>query len=105
VIRHYLADGTPFVAVYGHIQTAVVAGSVVRAGVSFAMVGPWSYGTHVHFGVAPGSTYPSGNLGTLPNSYWAWTNSFVDPLDWITRRYPATPRPPPAPPRNVRIVP
>jgi hypothetical protein len=85
-IRHYLSDGTPFIAVYGHIQTSAVAGSVVRAGVSFATVGPWSYGTHVHFGVAPGSTYPSGNLGTLSNSYWAWTNSFVDPLNWINTR-------------------
>src|SRR5215213_5938657 len=74
-IRHYLGDGTPFIAVYGHIQTAVVAGSTVRAGVSFGTIGPWPYGTHVHFGVAPGSTYPSGNLGTLANSNWAWTRS------------------------------
>lgn len=101
VIRHSLSDGTPFIAVYGHIQTAVVAGNVVRAGVSFATVGPWSYGTHVHFGVAPGSTYPSGNLGTLANSYWAWTNSFVDPLNWITTRYAVSPL---APPRNLRIL-
>ena len=89
-IRHYAGDGTAFIAVYGHIRTSVVAGNIVRAGVSFATIGPWSYGTHVHFGVAPGSTYPSGNLGTLSNTNWAWTNSFVDPLNWITTRSAST---------------
>ena len=89
-IRHYLGDGTAFIAVYGHIRTSVVAGNIVRAGVSFATIGPWSSGYHVHFGVAPGSTSPSGNLGTLSNTNWAWTNSFVDPLNWITTRSAST---------------
>ena len=95
VIRQYTSDGTAFIAVYGHIRTSVVAGNTVRAGISFATIGPWQYGTHVHFGVAPGSTYPSGNLGTLSNSTWPWTNSFVDPLNWIlthTAPAPSTPR-------------
>ena len=67
-IRHNLPDGTQFVALYGHIQTTLTENDSVVGGAPIGTVGPWSNGTHLHFGVHPGTTLPADNLGLLPNS-------------------------------------
>ena len=89
VIRHTLSDGSQFLALYGHIRTSVNVGNTVTGGVAFATIGPWSFGTHVHFGIHPGLSMPSTNWGAMPNSLWPDTNGFVDPINWITTKSPS----------------
>ena len=90
LIKHRLADGSYFIALYGHIRSSLVVGSKVYAGQSFATIGPWSEGYHLHFGIIPSTTYPSGNWGRMPCSSWPSTNSFVDPISWIKTKTPFT---------------
>ena len=89
VIRHTLNDGSQFLALYGHVRTSVNVGDTVTGGIAFATIGPWPFGTHVHFGIHPGLTMPSSNWGSMPESLFPSTNGFVDPIDWIKTKSPS----------------
>src|SRR3989344_2373415 len=87
-IRHRTSNGNYFLALYGHVQTSVVVDDNVSTGDSFAEVGSWPYGDHLHFGVVPGNTLPPAPFGRINCSNWPASNSFVDPIQWITGQVP-----------------
>ena len=63
-------------------------GDEVIPGKSFANIGPWSYGVHLHFGIYCGPSMPPSNWGRMPCSNWPDTNGFVDPIQWIENQIP-----------------
>lgn len=87
LIKHELTTNQQFIAVYGHIRSELKIGDKVRGGMSFATVGFWEEGTHLHFGIRPGNTL-AGPYGKMPCPFEGNTNGFVDPIDWITRHSP-----------------
>jgi len=100
VLRHKLSDGTEFLALYGHVRSAVSISDNIASGESFAIIGPYDTIPHLHFGIHPGLTIPPTNWGSMPLSSWpdpnAYpgdpngpdTNGFVDPIEWINTRTP-----------------
>ena len=78
VVKHKLAGGGEFLAVYGHIVTSKNVGDPVTGGVPFAQIGAWPDGDHLHFGIHPSLLIPATNWGKMPNSFWPDTNEFVD---------------------------
>ena len=89
LIVHTRSDGQPFIALYGHIRSTLVAGDNVKAGQVIGKIGPYSAGSHLHFGIVPTDVDPLTQLGRLTNAQWPSTNTFVDPLHWITSYSPA----------------
>jgi hypothetical protein len=93
LIRHKLADGTEFLALYAHIKTSVAEGSTVTGGVAFGTVGYYSEGSHLHLGIHPAVTEPviTGTIGwgRASNSEFPNTNGFVDAINWINTKSPA----------------
>lgn len=112
LVEHELADGTKFIAVYGHVVLPGEDPKTVEAGKPFASIGPYDITQpHLHFGVRPG-TSTDGPLGMMdcppPPGPIVGTNGFVDPIEWITTSVPfdksaviiptvASTRTPPAP--------
>ncbi len=88
VVKHTLTNGIEFLAVYGHIASFLDVGSLVEAGKSFATIGSYSLGPHLHFGIHLGTTIPSTNWGKLPCASWPNTNGFVEPISWIKTQKP-----------------
>jgi murein DD-endopeptidase MepM/ murein hydrolase activator NlpD len=91
LIKHKLADGTDFLALYGHIRSSLNVGDKVQGGIQFATIGPYS-SPHLHFGIHPAVSAPlSGNgygFGRMSNSRWPDTNGFTDPINWIQSSFP-----------------
>ena len=109
VILHYTATGVPFVAIYGHIhiQAPLALGDLVSAGEQIGTIGALpknsadgSGGSHLHFGIHPGSGIPdvvetpsseARGWGRESTSWYAMldsngqhlTNGFVDPIAWL----------------------
>ena len=81
-IRHQLADGTPFVAVYGHIRPTVSAGPV-GAGDPIGTVGSYSLGSHLHLAIRPGTEAPFSPAGMMRCDAWPDENGTVDPLTYL----------------------
>jgi hypothetical protein len=88
LIIHTRSDDEPFIALYGHIRSSLVAGNEVRAGEVIGKIGPHPGGSHLHFGIVPTDVAPVTSLGRLANDQWPSTNTFVDPLHWITTYSP-----------------
>jgi hypothetical protein len=88
VVKHTLSDGRQFLAWYGHITTNLQAGALVSGGTEIGRIGIWSNGNHVHFGVVPSTVMPATNHGMMPNSSWASTNTFTNPITWINGNTP-----------------
>lgn len=88
LIKHTLANGTDFYAVYGHIHTTLNSGDAVTAGMVIGTVGVVSTGDHLHFGLHPGIDIPSTNWGRIACSLWPDTNGLVEPLSWINNQHP-----------------
>jgi hypothetical protein len=88
-IKHTLADGSEFLAIYAHIKNASVqVGDRVSGGVKFAEVGAYPPGgNHLHFSVLTSLARPT-NWGRASNSEWPGKFGHVDPVDWITTRTP-----------------
>ncbi len=87
-IKHRLSNGDYFLALYGHITTNVSVGDKVFAGKVIGNIGPWDYGTHLHFGIVPGENIPPSPWGRMDCVDWPATNSFVDPIDWLINQTP-----------------
>lgn len=91
LIQHYLADRSPFIALYGHVRYSLNIGDIVIGKEQIAVIGPFidkgQRADHLHFGIIPGENFPSNHLGsmTCPQS---GTNGFENPLKWITTNYP-----------------
>jgi len=81
-----------FIAIYGHIRNLTVSnGSSVTAGQQLGTIGPYTYGSHLHFGVRPGSTVPATNWGRISDpscSNPGNTNGFVAPITYVTTNAP-----------------
>lgn len=88
-IEHTLHDGSKFMGLYGHLHSGLAVGQAVSAGQVIGTLGPWPSGSHVHFGVRPGSGMPASHWGMMLNASWPDANGFVDPVDWIQTRVPA----------------
>lgn len=105
LIVHSLNDGSSFTAVYGHIRSDLKQGDRVEGGTPFATVGPWPDGSHLHFGIRPGTSLkdPYGRMPCPTQGPVINYNDFVDPIEWITTRSPGeqtviiTPAPLPTP--------
>jgi murein DD-endopeptidase MepM/ murein hydrolase activator NlpD len=92
LVKHKLADGTEFLALYGHIITSVKVGDVLTAGQPFAKIGPYDISKpHLHFGIRPNTTVPLSNWGKMDCPKTAPItdkNGFEDPIEWITSKSP-----------------
>jgi hypothetical protein len=88
LITHTLSDGSQFNALYGHILSDFQEGDYVSGGVQIGTIGNHSGGDHLHFGIYPSASIPTGRWGNLYNSSYASTNGFVNPTNWITTRAP-----------------
>lgn len=112
LVKHQLADGTDFIAVYGHIIANVNQHDHVTAGKPFGKIGPYGEQSHLHFGIRPG-TSTDGDLGrmTCPQQKpqngidGVPTNGFVDPIAWIKTKSPLGGNPAPALARAWRTQP
>ena len=118
LVRHRLATGETFLALYGHVRPIrpelrysspghVYPGIPVSAGEVLATVGPADgvayRDTHLHFGIRPGAEVPSAPLGRMPLP-WQGTNGFVNPVEWINTHVPHSPASPvqrPGAPHNL----
>ena len=93
LVKHKLADGSEFLALYGHIVTSVKEGDVLTAGQAFAEIGPYDISKpHLHFGIRPNTTVPQTNWGRMkcpqPPGPITNANGFVKPIEWITTKSP-----------------
>jgi len=88
IIRHTLSDGSQFLAWYGHVTSNLPVGARVSGGTEIGRIGYWSNGNHLHFGIHPGAAIPASPYGMMPNSSWANTNGFTNPITWITTKTP-----------------
>jgi hypothetical protein len=98
MVKHRLADGRWFIALYGHIRNAkgLRKGSRVQACSSIGVVGPYSCGSHLHFGVINPGRLPHAPYGTSKRGDH---NNFIDPLQFLRSGQPggtAEAQPPPA---------
>ena len=110
-VKHRIDDGTKngkeFLALYAHVRYDNNEHKIpenvllkddkwkVAAGVSFAKIGPYPGGVHLHFGIVPNGTIP----GTDASHGWGkiWCpdkgpitnyNGFTNPYEWITTKSP-----------------
>jgi len=111
-IRHRLASGEEFLALYGHVRPldstlrlgypGPVQPRPVRAGEIFATVGPADgskyWDDHLHFGIVRSPNLPPAPFGSMPLEDWPKTNGFVDPLAFICTERPAGAWTPPTDP-------
>lgn len=75
IIRHILANGEKFIAIYGHLRRPwfFQEGDKVSAGQIVGYLGPWKYGVHLHYGVYQdrkdpySGRFPDRGYGRLPN--------------------------------------
>jgi murein DD-endopeptidase MepM/ murein hydrolase activator NlpD len=118
LIKHHLKDGSSFVAIYGHLQTAIQLHSYVQAGEVIGTIGDWSP-THLHLTIAPGETAraPYGIMQCPASGNRLDPNGTVDPWVWLTSQYPgaypdpgkpggsATPTAAPALPTVAPVIP
>lgn len=101
LVEHRSYNRGMFRAVYGHVRWSSVPaiGDPVRAGAAIAKIGPWSSGSHLHFGMlSPGRTgaidpgrngrWPLERYGLVyPNTNY-FDNGFIDPIWFITHNAP-----------------
>ena len=87
LVHHQLADGTDYIAVYGHVISSLQPDDPVTAGQQIATIGPWDSFDHLHFGIHPGLdiTAPYGwiDLPVAPPY-----NGFTNPITWIETQDP-----------------
>ncbi len=82
MVKHRLADGRWFIALYGHVRNSngLRKGSRVQACTSIGVIGSYGCGSHVHFGVIAPGRLPHAPYGT---SKRADHNNFIDPLQFL----------------------
>ena len=82
MVKHRLAAGRWFIALYGHIRNSqgLRKGSRVRACSTIGVVGSYSCGSHLHFGVIAPGRLPHAPYGTSKRGDH---NNFIDPLQFL----------------------
>lgn len=90
MLRHQLADGRWFIALYGHIRNiyGLRKGSRVQRGGAVGSVGPYRCGSHVHFGVIAPGRLPHAPYGTSKRSDH---NNFINPVGFLQTGTPEEP--------------
>lgn len=98
IIEHKTMSGATFRAIYGHITTSKNTGDSVKAGNQIGAIGPWSNGSHLHFGIlSSGLSVPAtdpnymgrwldAKFGVKENNYY--DNGLIDPVWFITHNAP-----------------
>lgn len=90
MIKHRLADGRWFIALYGHIRNiyGLRKGSRVQSCGTVGLIGPYRCGSHVHFGVITPGKLPHAPYGTSkkPNR-----NNFINPVRFLQTGQPEEP--------------
>jgi hypothetical protein len=106
MIRHRLADGQSFVALYGHIRNSqgLRVGQRVKACQTVGTIGPYRYAgnSHLHFGIVAPGKQPRPPYGT---SKRADRNNFVDPLNFLRNQRPQGSATPEATPKQITASP
>lgn len=88
IIEHSLNSGIRFFGIYGHIKSDLNVGDEVTPGQKLGSVGPYVYGSHLHFGIHTGPNVPPVPYGAMPCTLWPAKNGFDEPISWITNRTP-----------------
>lgn len=100
MIRHRLADGRWFIALYGHIRNTygLRKGNRVQRCGTIGFIGPYRCGSHVHFGVIAPGRQPHAPYGTSKRGDH---NNFINPVRFLQSGQPEAPgkdEEPPLPP-------
>ncbi|RKQ90928.1 peptidase M23-like protein [Solirubrobacter pauli] len=95
-IEHVTADGTRFVALYGHIDVTMQPGQAVAAGQAIGTLHDQRANSHLHLGLRPLGPGETGSAITLWGSSTcingtARSYGFVNPIPWLATHPPATP--------------
>ena len=82
MVRHQLADGRWFIALYGHIRnsTELRKGSRVQGCRTIGVIGSYRAGSHVHLGVISPGRLPHAPYGTSKRGDH---NNFIDPVQFL----------------------
>jgi hypothetical protein len=90
MIRHRLADGRWFIALYGHVRNiyGLRKGSKVQACSTIALIGPYRCGSHVHLGIIAPGRLPHAPYGTSKMSNH---NNFINPVRFLQTGRPEEP--------------
>jgi hypothetical protein len=107
MVRHRLADGRWFIALYGHIRNiyGLRKGSRVQGCGTIGVIGPYRCGSHVHFGVIAPGRLPHAPYGTSKRGDH---NNFINPVRFLQTGWPEKPgqeqEPPPPPEEDSAAV-
>lgn len=82
-IKHQAADGSQFVALYGHVNLGIANGATVSAGQQIGTIANIG-SNHLHLGIRPGTSYPSNNWGMMTCPTSNGDNGFVDPMPYLS---------------------
>lgn len=90
MIKHRLADGGWFIALYGHIRNiyGLRKGSRVQGCGTVGLIGPYRCGSHVHFGVIAPGRLPHAPYGTSKKTNH---NNFINPVRFLESGQPEEP--------------
>jgi len=88
MVRHRLASGRWFIALYGHIRNSnrLRKGSKVQGCQPVGIVGPYRSGPHVHLGIIAPGKLPHAPYGTSKQDDH---NNFIDPVQFLSAGLPA----------------
>ncbi len=87
MLRHRLADGRWFIALYGHIRNVngLRKGSQVQGCQTFSLIGPYRAGSHLHLGIIAPGKLPHAPYGTSKRGDH---NNFIDPVRFLRDALP-----------------
>jgi hypothetical protein len=90
MVKHRLADGRWFIALYGHIRNTfgLRKGSKVQGCSTIGLIGPYRCGSHVHFGVIAPGRLPHAPYGTSKKYNH---NNFINPVRFLQTGQPEVP--------------
>jgi hypothetical protein len=90
MIRHRLADGRWFIALYGHVRNiyGLRKGSKVQGCGTIALIGPYRCGSHVHMGIIAPNRLPHAPYGTSKKGNH---NNFINPVRFLQSGQPEEP--------------
>jgi len=91
LILHETSDGTPFIALYGHLVSEFERGekAEIKAGQIIGTIGKWNGEDHLHFGISR-VIPPKAPYGRLKCKEFTYpdSNGWEDPIYWITKDAP-----------------
>ena len=95
IIKHFLSDGTPFIAIYGHIHTEFKRGQTyppVKAGEKIGTIGDWGDADHLHLTISKDipAKAPYGRPLCPENGTELSLNGTASPIEWLNKKYPGS---------------